>query len=164
MSPLFDKSKLENVVVDVNNCQAESHSDGRECPLDRGAICCYEGSRNSTAMLDPYWIGGAQKHVKRTPLSAIVLLKRDTIAPKASKPSVDQALRMIEEGGYSMSHGRWFSVPFYNPYLLVQDGDRIEILRRQWQRLLKSAPLIVINTEIMGKEEAKEVIWKEIYK
>ncbi|HUS88061.1 MAG TPA: hypothetical protein VMW91_01615, partial [Desulfosporosinus sp.] len=130
--------------------------------LEKGAVCCYEGSHNSNAMLDPYWIGGAAKHVKRTALSAIILLKRDAIAPKVSKPSVDQALRIIEEGGYSMSHGRWFSVPFYNPYLLVQDSDRIEILRRQWKQLLKVTPLVVINTEIMRMEEAKEAVWGEI--
>ena len=160
LSSLFDRSKLENVVTNTDDCQAEKHAQGNECPLERGEACCYEGSSNSYAMLDPYWIGSASKHVKRTVLSNIILLRRDTIAPKVDKPSIETALRIIEEGGYSMSHGRWFAVPFYNPYLLVNTGDRIDLLRRQLKRLLNASPLYIVNTEVMGPSEAKDKIWE----
>ncbi len=164
LMPLFDRSKLENVVTKSDDCQAEKHLVSSECPLEQGAACCYEGSRNSFAILDPYWIGGSARHIKRTLLSSIILLKRDTMAPKVDKPSTDAALRIIEEGGYSMSHGRWFSVPFYNPYLLVSDAARMDLLRRQWNRLLDAVPLYIVNTESMELAEAKERIWEIINK
>ncbi|NQU06840.1 MAG: hypothetical protein HQ568_12155 [Calditrichaeota bacterium] len=160
LSSLFDRSRLENVATKKSKCEVEGCSQFDDCPLDRGETHCYEASSRSIALLDPYWIGGASKHVKRTVLSKIILLRRDAVAPKVEKPSVEAALRMIEEGGYAMSHGRWFSVPFYNPYLLVNDGDRLELLRRQWKRLLNSVALHVVNIEAMGKAETKETIWK----
>ena len=63
-----------------------------------------------------------------------------------------------------MSHGRWFSVPFYNPYLLVSDTARIDLLRRQWKRLLDAVPLYIVNTESMEFAEAKERIWEIVSK
>lgn len=162
LTSLFDRSKLENVAISKDKCEVEGCSQRDDCPLDRGETHCYEASSRSIALLDPYWIGGASKHVKRTVLNKIILLRRDAVASKVEKPSVEAALRMIEEGGYAMSHGRWFSVPFYNPYLLVNDGDRLELLRRQWKRLLKNTALHVVNIEVMGKTETKETIWRVI--
>ena len=160
LADLFDRSKLENVVVKRDDCEVEGCPRYDDCPLDRGGTHCYEGMSRSYAILDPYWIGGTSKHVKRTVLNRIILLKRDAVAPKVDKPSTEAALRIIEEGGYAMSHGRWFSVSFYNPYLLVNDGDRIDLLRRQWKRLLKSAQLFVVNIEVMSKSEAKNAVLK----
>ncbi|MDP8240782.1 MAG: pyridoxal phosphate-dependent aminotransferase [Candidatus Hatepunaea meridiana] len=160
LASLFDRSKLENVVAKKEYCEVEGCHQHDDCPLDRGETHCYEGSRKSIAMLDPYWIGGAAKHVKRTMLNAIILLRKDSMAPKVDKPSAEAALRIIEEGGYSMSHGRWFQIPFYNPYLLVNTGDRIDLLKRQWKRLLKTVPLYVVNVDVMGASEAKESVWE----
>ena len=158
LASLFDRSKLENVVARKDYCELEACPQNDECPLDRGETHCYEGTRKSIAMLDPYWIGAAKKHVKRTILSKIILLRKDAVAPKVEEPEIEKALRMIEEGGYAMSHGRWFSIPFYNPYLLVNTGERIELLRRQWKRLLESATLYIVNTEVMSPSETKEKI------
>ena len=158
LASLFDRSKLENVVAKKDYCELEACPQNDECPLDRGETHCYEGTRKSVAMLDPYWIGAAKKHVKRTILSKIILLRKDTVAPRVEEPEIEKALRMIEEGGYAMSHGRWFSIPFFNPYLLVNTGERIELLRRQWKRLLEAATLYVVNTEVMSPSETKETI------
>jgi hypothetical protein len=162
LSRLYDRSKLENVVTRRDDCEMEGCPHAGECPLDRGETHCYFASKRSVAMLDPYWIGGAAKHVKRTVVTKVILLKRDAVAPKVQKPSTDAALRMIEEGGYSGGRGSYQQEPFYNPYQLVRTTDRMDLLRRHWKALLGSAPLVVINTEVMGLEEAKEAVWGEV--
>ncbi|MDP8228376.1 MAG: hypothetical protein P9M15_02860, partial [Candidatus Electryoneaceae bacterium] len=114
------------------------------------------------AILDPYWIGGTEKHVKRTVLSKLILLKKDTIAPRVSKPSTDAALRILEEGANFSGRGGYKSVPFYNHYNLVKSNDRMELLKRHYRRLLDAAPLYVVNTERMGPSEAQDTGWKII--
>jgi len=164
LEPLFDRSKLENIVTTRDGCELEGCPQYGDCPLDRGETHCYLASSRSVALLDPYWIGGNGKHVKRTVLSKVILLKRDTTAAKVQKPGVDAALRLIEEGGFTSDRGGYQSEPFYNPYQLVRTGDRMELVRRHWKSLLSAAPLVVINTGAMGPEEAKEAVWGEVLK
>ncbi len=159
LATLFDRSKLENVVTSRDECQIEGCPHSDDCPLDRGETHCYFASRRSTALLDPYWLGGTGKHLKRTILGKLILLRRDPVSPGVTRPSTDEALRLIEEGGYTTDRGGYHQAPFYNPYLLVDSSDRLDLLRRQWKRLLEAAPLIVVNTEAMGVEEAKEAVW-----
>jgi len=163
LGALFDRSKLENVVTKRDGCEAEGCPEYGDCPLDRGETHCYHASKRSVALLDPYWLGGVGKHVKRTVLSAVVLLKRDSIAPRTAKPALEAALRMIEEGGYTVGRG-YQQEPFYNPYQLVRSSDRQDLLRRHWKALLQSAPLYVINGEALGVEAAKEAVWGVVTK
>ncbi len=160
LSQLFDRSKMENVITKRDECEVEACSYRNDCPLERGEPSCYFGSKHSYALLDPYWIGGTDKHVKRSIISRIILLQRDGVAPKIVEPNQDTALRRLEEGAYSGSRGGWRSMPFYNPYMMDRRADRVELLSRQWKRLLKSAPLHIVNTELMSVDEAKDVIWK----
>ncbi len=162
LARLFDRSKLENVVTKLDDCEVEACPLKEKCPLERGELCCYIASRRSRAMVDPYWLGGTNKHIKRTVLSKIILLKRESLGPKLQKPSTEQALRILEEGAVLSPRGGYRSQPFYNPYYLNLNPDRMEQLRRQWKRLLEVAPLVVVNTEAMGLEEAKDAIGKSV--
>ena len=160
LSPLFDRSKLENVVTKRDNCEIEACPYRDDCPLDRGEPRCYFATKSSYALLDPYWIGGSGKHVKRTVLSRLILLQRDTVSPRVSTLKPDAALKRLEEGAYSYRRNGWRSMPFFNPYLINASSDRIESLQRQWKRLLSAAKLYVVNTELMSPTEAQEAIWK----
>lgn len=160
LSQLIDRSKMENVITKRDDCEVEACAYRDDCPLDRGEPSCYFGSKHSYALLDPYWIGGTDKHVKRTVISRIILLQRDGVAPKIMQPDQDASLRRLEEGAYSARRGGFRSRPYYNPYMTDKRSDRTETLRRQWKRLLKSAPLHILNTERMSVDEAKKTIWK----
>jgi hypothetical protein len=82
---LFDKSKLENVVTKRDECGHEFCPDVDCCRIDRGTGYCYAASRESRAMLDPYWIGGTSGHAKRTSVGALVVLCRDTVSPAVTR-------------------------------------------------------------------------------
>ncbi len=162
LAPLFNRSKCENVVTNRDHCRVEACPGYNECPLDRGEPSCFFASRRSRALLDPYWMGKNDKHIKRTVISKQILLHKDTVATKVAKPTVDAALRMLEEGSNVTDRGGYSSLPFYNKFMLVKSSDRIDLLRRHYKRLLKVAPLYVLNTARMSIEETQEAIWKII--
>lgn len=162
LAPLFNRSKCENVVTSRDKCQVEACPHNNECPLDRGEPSCFFASRRSRALLDPYWIGKNEKHVKRTILTKQILIVKDNIATKVAKPAVDGALRLLEEGSSVTDLRGYNTLPFYNKYMLVKSGDRIDLLRRHYKRLLNIAPLYVLNTGRMSIEETQEAIWKII--
>ncbi len=162
LTRLLDRSKLENVITKRDECEAEACAEQGHCPLDRGEPRCYLASDASRGVIDPYWLGGADKHVKRTVVTKIILLKRESLGAKVSKPSMDAALKILEEGAILSARGGYRSQPFYDPYALGMDGDRMEQARRRWRRLLEAAPLVVVNTEVMKKEEAVEMVGREV--
>ncbi len=159
LTPLFARSKCENAVTKRDYCRVEGCSHNDDCPLDRGEPYCFYASKRSRALLDPYWIG---KHVKRSTLSKLILLQKDSIATKVAKPSTDAALRILEEGSSTTSRGGYSSLPFYNKFTLVKSDERLGMLRRHYKRLLQVTPLYVVNTAIMSAQEAQEAIWKII--
>ncbi len=161
LTRLFDRSKTENVIIKRDECETEACSQSDSCPIDRGEARCYYASERSRGLIDPYWIG-QDKHVKRTTLSKLILLKRESLGAKVTKPSTDAALKILEEGAIVSSRGGYRSQPFFNPYLVEMTSERLERLRRQWKRLLEVAPLVVINTESMRKEEAIDAVGKEV--
>ncbi len=161
LTRLFDRSKTENVVTRRDECETAACSHSDLCPIDRGEARCYYASERSRGLIDPYWIG-QDKHVKRTPLARIILLKRESLGAKVTKPSTEAALKILEEGAIVSARGGYRSQPFFNPYLLDVTSERLERLRRQWRRLLDAAPLVVINTEVMRKEEAVEAVGREL--
>ena len=162
LTSLFERSACENVITKRDGCRVEACPSYNDCPLDRGEPYCFIASKRSQAILDPYWIGGTEKHIKRTVLSKLILLKKDSIAPRVATPSTDAALRILEEGANLSGGGGYKSVPFYNYYNLVKSDNRMELLKRHYRRLLEAAPLYVINTERMGPSEAQDAVWKII--
>lgn len=149
LSPLFDQSKLENVVTRKEDCLNQECENLDSCDLDRGETHCYWASKYSRAMLDPYWIGGVGKYTKRTSLGWLVILRKDNISPLIEDLKPDDALKYLEEGKYVSAGGALDaarSEPFYNPYILNPTKERLELQKRYFQHLLKLVPCYLVNS------------------
>jgi aspartate/methionine/tyrosine aminotransferase len=141
LAQLFDRSKLENVVFRRDDCENGTCPEQDSCRIDRGLGHCYLASPCSRAMLDPYWLGGADKHTKRTQLRSVVLLRREPVAPAVEQLTAQTAMAMLERA--SDGHR---SVPLLNPYLLVRSSARIEQRRQMYARLFDATNVFAINT------------------
>ncbi|MFH1314750.1 MAG: pyridoxal phosphate-dependent aminotransferase [Candidatus Eisenbacteria bacterium] len=149
LSPLFDQSKLENVVTRKEDCLNQKCENLDNCDLDRGETHCYWASKFSRAMLDPYWIGGVAKYTKRTTLGQVVILRKDNISPLLERLDPETALKTLEDGRYLSSGGVLDAPrnePFYNPYIVNPTKERLELHRRYFEHLLKLVPCYLVNT------------------
>jgi aspartate/methionine/tyrosine aminotransferase len=155
LEALFARSKCENVVTRKEDCTNEKCLRNEECVLDRGAPYCFIGADNSYAMLDPYWIGGTEKHVKRTKLQVLVHFRREAFAPAIQRLSSEEALSILERGA-SSSGSR--STPFFNPHLLGQTEERIAAQRRHFERLLSLVPFYSVNTQAVASSEIERYL------
>ena len=160
LAPLFDKSKCENVVTSRDECNNGPCQTRDDCRLDRGAPFCYEASSVSRAMLDPYWLGGNEKHAKRTKLRWILLFKNDPVSPVMKEAGMDEAVRYCQEG-LSQS-GAMRSEPFFNPHLLVDSSDRIETRKLFYERLFKATKTYLVNVGAASKDDIQGRINKII--
>jgi len=145
----FDNSKCENVVLKKAECQNKACLEEEDCRLDRGSPFCYEAGKKSYALLDPYWIKGPEKHVKRSALNWLFILRKDNVSPPSVKLEVDDALRMLESGeslGTLPEIGPAKTNPFYNPHILLTTPDRMESQRDFYKRLLGSTSCFLINS------------------
>lgn len=154
LTGLFDRSKCENVITSKDNCINEECQRLDDCRLERGSPYCFSASDKSRAMLDPYWLGGPNKHVKRTSVRWLFILRRDLISPPIIKLDPEGAIRILEEGRSQASSGAMVNQPFFNPHALVRTMERIELQKRYFQRLLNIVPCYIINT---GSESVREI-------
>jgi len=158
---IFDRSKCENVVTtraDWTNMKELED----ECPLDLGDPYCYWGSDDSRALVDPAWIGGPNKYVKRSRLKTVALLTYDPNAPAVEKLSPEEALDLITEGKYRVSTGAGMSPfktqPFFNPYMLATSVDQEDLQRRNFHQLLRVAQAFKVNVGTIPPEALKSRI------
>ncbi len=162
---IFDRSKCENVVTkrsDWTNTDIISE----ELPLDLGEPYCYWGSKDSRAMVDPAWIKGPHKVVKRSRIKAVALLAYEPNAPAVQKLSQDEALEYITEGKYRLPSGSGMTPfkqqPFFNPYLLGDPVDLEDLQRRNFHQLFRVADAYKINIAAIPsaalKSRIKELI------
>jgi len=147
---LLERSKLENMVVSREACTVNHPND--ECPLDRGAAACIEASKNGRVMLDPYWLGGAARHARRTAPRLAVLLGKDPVLPMVQQLDAREAARVLASGQLPGGTGKAF--PFTNPHLVGLDAARTDLLRAQHERLLASTNVVVLNTAIGSADSA----------
>jgi aspartate/methionine/tyrosine aminotransferase len=158
LSPLFDQSKLENVVTSKDDCLNQKCENLDSCDLDRGETHCYWASKYSRAMLDPYWVGGVAKYVKRSRLGWIVILRKDNTSRFMEELKPDAAMKFLQEGKYFGSGGALDTIksePFYNPYILNPTAERLDLHRRYFEHLLKLVPCYLVNT---GAAKTSKVI------
>ncbi len=147
---LLERSKLENMVVSRDACTVDHPND--ECPLDRGAAACIEASKNGRVMLDPYWLGGAARHVRRTAPRLAVLLAKDAVLPMVQQLDAREAVRLVASGQLPGGTGKAF--PFVNPHLFGLDAARSDLLRAQHERLFAATKVVVLNTAIGSTDAA----------
>jgi aspartate/methionine/tyrosine aminotransferase len=144
LARLFDKCKCENVTTRVEDCRNEGHRINDSCPLNGGAPYGYTCAKKSHAMLDPYWIGGMARHVKRIDVRHVFILRNDPVSAPVQKLDAEDALHTLESGYPSgTSGGR--QEPWYNPHLLVRSSERMELQKRFFTRLLQTAQVHQLN-------------------
>jgi histidinol-phosphate/aromatic aminotransferase/cobyric acid decarboxylase-like protein len=161
---LLDNSKCENVVVRKENCQNTECLRMDDCRLDRGSPFCYKASKNAIALLDPYWIEGPAKHIKRTRLRWIFLLRFDSTSPPAVKMEVEDALRILESGespGLRTDIGPLKNQPFYNPHLLMTTPERIDYQKNFFRELLENTSCYLINSGAATADDIRDLIKQE---
>lgn len=158
---IFDRSRCENVVTtraDWTNIKEL----GDECPLDLGEPYCYWGSEDSRALVDPSWIGGPQKYVKRSKLKTVVLLSYEPNAPAVEKLSETDALTLITEGKYRLPSEAGMTPfkiqPFFNPYILVSSPDQEDLQRRNFHQLFRVVKAYKLNIAGIPLEALKSRI------
>lgn len=113
---------------------------------------------NSRAILDPEWIGGAEKFVTEAPVNSVILLRRDKESPAEVELNADEAVDVLEEGRYQVLsgaggvEGEFSYESFYNPYLLVK---RPELQKAFFRRLFSTATCHILNTGVEGVQETQ---------
>lgn len=158
VKPLFERSKCENVVTSKDQCENNTCLYENDCDLDKGEPYCFIASENSRAMLDPYWIGGPQKHIKRTQVKTVLIFKKDNFGPISEELSPEQSLRILEDGQPPVEAVSELSQPFYNPYLLVKTTERIEQQKRVYKKLLEMCNCFLINIGAGTPENVQRAI------
>ncbi|MFO7866723.1 MAG: pyridoxal phosphate-dependent aminotransferase [Candidatus Aminicenantes bacterium] len=161
LAPLLDSSKCENVVLRKDDCRNQACLEEDDCRLDRGSPFCYKAAKNAYAMLDPYWIQGPAKHVKRSALRWMFILRRDRVSPAVTEVALDEALRILENGealGGASDIGPLKSHPYYNPHLLVSTPDRMEFQRSFFRRLLETTRCFLVNSAAAKPDDIKKII------
>lgn len=155
---LFERSKCENVVSVKEQCDNGSCAYANECDLDRGEPYCFTGSRISRAMLDPYWIGGPDKHAKRTQIKTVMIFGGDYAGPIIDTLNTDQALRILEEGRPPAGAISERSQPFFNPYLMIKTTDRLDNQKRFYKRLLEKCEILSVNINAGSPDKVQQAI------
>jgi aspartate/methionine/tyrosine aminotransferase len=167
LTSLFDNSKCENVITRKDECQDTECLNLDECRLDRGSPYCYKASKNAHALLDPYWIDGPAKHVKRSAIRWIFILRYDTTSPPVVEVEVEDALRMLESGeslGLKRDLTPSKSQPFYNPHILLKTPERLELQRDFFERVLEGASCYLFNSGVASASDIKKIITSEVNK
>ena len=154
LTHLFEKSKCENVVTSKDECANERCKNLDSCGLDRGEPYCFIAAKDSIAMLDPYWLGGPAKHVKRTSIKWVFIFTKDPISPTLSKLKPDDAIKLLEEGRSQNEFGAIRNIPFFNPHLLSRSMERMEQQKRYFSKLFAIAPCYLINS---NNEDANSI-------
>ncbi len=160
LAPLFDNSKCENVIVRKEECQDSECLRVDDCRLDRGSPYCYKASKDAQSLLDPYWIDGPAKHLKRSTLRWMVVLRYDTTSPPSVKLEAEDALRILETGeslGLTRSLSPSKSQPFYNPHLLLTTPERMELQHSFFERILESIDCYLFNSGVGSVEDLKKI-------
>jgi len=158
MVSLFDLSKCENVVTSKDECTNEKCKREDHCRLDRGAPYCFSALEQSIALLDPYWLGGPEKHVKRTSVRWVIIFRKDPIAPAIVKATPEDAIKFLEDGRNPGNYGAMQNVPFFNPHLLIKSMDRVDSQKQNFKKLFRSASVYIVNAGMESREAIKNRI------
>ena len=156
LDKLLERSKLENLVTSRDQCAVEYCKDGDACPLDKGAAACPMASVHGRIMLDPYWLGGAKRHVRRTTPRLFVFLANDPVLPLVKEIKPADAARYLASG--QIPGAGTPDRPFMNPHLVADDLTRSDAHRQQFERLFALGRCVVVNTATGSKEAAAKRI------
>ncbi len=165
LAALYDFSKCENVIIRKEDCQDSECLRLDDCRLERGSPFCYKASKDAYALLDPSWIGGPAKYVKRTAPRWIIILRYDKVSPPFEKIKAEDALRILESGeapGVKQTLSSSKSQPFYNPHLLLKTPERLELQKNFFKRLLESSTCYLFNSGKGSVDDLKKIISSDL--
>lgn len=151
LEKFYDRSKLENLVTSRDQCSVGYCKHQDSCPLERGAGACSLASTQGRILLDPYWLGGADRHARRTYPKACIFLAKDPVLASARDLDPAEAARILASGQLPGAASR--SAPFLNPHAASVDQGRTEAVQAQYERLFKRSRAILLNTAL-GTPEA----------
>jgi len=108
-------------------------------------------------MLDPNWIAGPQGYAKRSSLKNLIILRNDQVSPPLVELSKEEALRILESGEPSgaVKSLSAKALPFFNPYLLVTNEDKLALQRLFFSRLLDQVKCYLFNSGVAGADTLK---------
>lgn len=164
LAALFDNSKCENVVTRKEDCQDSECLRLDDCRLDRGSPFCYKAAKDAQALLDPSWIGGPAKYVRRSAPRWLFILRNDNVSPPSVKLGPDEALRILEAGetpGLKPSAGPSKSQAYYNPHLLLKTPERLELQKNFFGQLLQTCACYLFNSGVASAEEMIRIVTGE---
>ncbi|MBU0755660.1 MAG: hypothetical protein KJ645_11010, partial [Planctomycetes bacterium] len=159
LGPIFARSKCENVTTKREDCTNRTCPERDNCPLQKDGQYCLLGFHNSRAIVDPNWFAGPDKYVRRTRIKHVVIVKRDPVSPVFEDLETEPAVKLLETGRYQITtpgatgYGSFRNQPFYNPYLLVQSRERMELQKNYYRRLFSVAKPYAINTGVESVEK-----------
>jgi hypothetical protein len=154
LAPLFDRSPLENAVTWAHS--NELCDGGEDCPVTRGMGACYRASNSSRALLDPYWLGGAKRHVKRTSVRAVAIFRREPLGQPVQPLSAAEAITALEHATLPGPIGGSRTVPWLNENLLDTSTDRLDSQRRLFTKLFAVARPVAVNTAYVKADALTE--------
>lgn len=155
---LFERSRCENVVTNKDLCENQECLYGEECDLDKGELYCFIGSNVSRALLDPYWLGGSEKHTKRSQIKNVLIFSQENFGTIEKELSPEQALAVLEDGRPPAAAVAQLSHPFYNPYVLVKNSERIQQQKRFYKRILERCPTHLINIAAAQPKDVQKAV------
>jgi aspartate/methionine/tyrosine aminotransferase len=160
LAPLFDGSRCENVVIHKDDCKDTECLRGTDCRLDRGSPFCYKAAKDAVGLVDPNWIAGPAAVSRRTTLRRLFILRNDAFSPASVELSAEDALRILVSGESPgmkpAAAGK--TTPFFNPHLLMNSPERIELQTSYFRRLLQSVPAVLFNSGAAGVDKIKECL------
>jgi hypothetical protein len=104
-------------------------------------------------MLDPYWLGGANRHAKRTSVRAVAIFRKEPVGSAVQEFSAREAMSYLEHASSTNLLGSPTTVPWLNEYLLDASSDRLDSQRRLFERLFRAARAYAVNTAYSKPEE-----------
>lgn len=164
LSNLFDLSKCENVISKNSECETRECQLTEECGMDRGNPYCFKASRESYAMLDPYWIGGMFKHLKKINIDYIFIMKNDHKAIQIEQLTPSTAVQFLVSGftTSSLTPHQNKSLPFYNVHFIMNTPEKIEEQKRIYENIFSKAKCFALNCEKGSVEEIQNLILETI--
>jgi hypothetical protein len=155
---IFDRSKCENVVTERSDWSNMDYTE-EENPLDMGEPYCYWGDKESRSMVDPAWIKGPGKVVKRSRLNTVAFLVYEPNTPAIEKLSENDALEFITAGKYRLPSGAGITPykeqPYFNPYILVSSIDQDDLQRRNFHQMFRVVNAYKVNIAAIPPEALK---------
>lgn len=154
---LFDLSKCENVAVRSTDCEVKGCVNKDDCQMDKGFPYCFKATQDSYAMLDPYWIGGMHRHVKKMDLKTVFILQSEHDQPLMRKLEAQEAIDILE-AGFPAETISAQPTPFYNNHLLFNTPERFELQKKYYNQLFSKAAAYAVNIMDANVDEVRKQI------